>query len=76
MLGAGLCFFGAAWQACGLAGAPGFALYPEIVQKLGNQSFVAGQAFAVHIFVILGFVLLLLAMRAERSHDPGAEHRS
>jgi hypothetical protein len=66
-LGAGVCFFSAAWQACGLAGAPGFALYPEIVQKLGNQSFLGGQAFAVQFFIALGFVFLLLAMRAERT---------
>jgi len=68
-LGAGLCFFNAAWQACGLAGAPGFALYPEMVQKLGNQSFVAGQALAVQVFIALGFVFLLLAMRAEPARD-------
>ncbi len=65
-MGAGVCFFSAAWQACGLAGPPGFALYPEIVQKLGSQSFVGGQVFAVEFFMALGFVFLLLAMRAER----------
>jgi hypothetical protein len=65
-LGAGVCFFGAAWQACGLAGPPGFALYPEIVQKLGSQAFVGGQVFAVEFFMALAFVFLLLAMRAER----------
>jgi hypothetical protein len=65
-LGAGLCFFSAAWQSCGLVGAPGFAMYPEIVQKLGNQSFIGGQALAVQFFLVLGFVFLLLAMRAER----------
>ena len=64
-LGAGVCFFGGAWQACGLAGPPGFALYPEIVQKLGSQPFVRGQVFAVEFFMALGFVFLLLAMRAE-----------
>jgi hypothetical protein len=41
-LGAGLCSFTASWQACGLAGRPGFAIYPELVQKFANQSFVAG----------------------------------
>jgi hypothetical protein len=66
-LGAGLSFFSAAWQICGLAGAPGFALYPEIVQKLGNQSFNAAQAFAVHVFLVLGFIFLLLAMQVEQS---------
>jgi hypothetical protein len=72
-LGASVCFFSAAWQACGLVGAPGFAMYPEIVQELGNQSFVAGQAFALQFFIVLGFVFLLLAMRAERSHNSGTE---
>jgi len=66
-LGAGLSFFSAAWQSCGLAGAPGFALYPEIVQKLGNRTFIADQAFAVQFFIVLGFVFLLLAMRAEHA---------
>lgn len=31
ILGDGISFFSAAWQSCGLVGAPGFALYPEIV---------------------------------------------
>jgi predicted small integral membrane protein len=74
-LGAGLCFFSAAWQVCGLAGAPGFALYPEVVQKLANQSFVAGQALAVHVFFVLGFVFLLLAMRAEQSRNPTVDEQ-
>ena len=64
-LGVGLCFFTAAWQTCGLAGAPGFAVYPEIVQKLANQSFIVGQLVAVQFFTALGFVFLILAMRAE-----------
>jgi hypothetical protein len=64
--GASLCFVSAAWQACGLVGAPGFALYPDIVQKLGNQSFLAGQAVAVLFFMALGFVFLLLSIRAEQ----------
>ena len=71
-LGAGLCFFTAAWQACGLAGKPGFALYPELVQKLANQSFVAGQVLAVQVFLALGFIFLLLAMRVEWARNPAA----
>jgi len=74
-LGGGLCFFSAAWQACGLAGAPGFAMYPEIVQKLGNQSFVVGQAFAVQFFIALGFVFLLLAMRAGQARNPESDEQ-
>lgn len=74
-LGAGLCFFSAAWQSCGLIGAPGFAMYPEIVQKLGNQSFIAGQALATQLFMILGFVLQLLSMRTERpKNQDNGEH--
>ncbi len=74
-LGAALCFFSAAWQSCGLLGAPGFAMHPEIVQKLGNQSFIAGQALATHIFFIFGFVFLLLSVRTEpaKNQDNG-EH--
>jgi len=67
-LGAGLCFFTAAWQACGLAGKPAFALYPELVIKLDNQFFVAGQVLAVQIFLALGFIFLLLAMRADSQY--------
>jgi hypothetical protein len=72
-LGAGLCFFTAAWQACGLAGKPGFAIYPELVQKLANQSFVAGQVLAIQVFIALGFIFLLLAMRAEWTRNPAAD---
>ena len=68
-LGAGLCFFSAAWQVCGLVGAPGFALYPEVVQKNANQSFIAGQALAIEVFFALGFVFLLLTMWAGRSQN-------
>lgn len=75
-LGAGLCFFSAAWQTCGLTGAPGFALYPELVQKLGNQSFVVGQALAVQFFMALGFVFLLLAMRAQQAPNPKADEQA
>jgi len=63
-LAGGLCFFTAAWEVCGLAGAPGFAAYPELAQKLANQSFILGQASAVQTFIIFGFIFLLLAMRA------------
>jgi hypothetical protein len=73
-LGAGLCFFTAAWQACGLAGAPGFALYPEVVQKLANQTFNEGQALAVQFFAVLGFVFLLLAWRRDPANEkPGVK---
>jgi len=65
-LGAGLCFFSAAWQACGLLSAPGFAIRPELVEKLGNQSFIFGQVLAIQIFLALGFVYLLLAMRSKQ----------
>jgi hypothetical protein len=65
-LGAGLCFFSAAWQACGLASAPGFAIRPELVQKLANQSFIFGQVLAIQVFMALGFIFLLLAMRTGR----------
>ncbi|MCB0201120.1 MAG: hypothetical protein KDI03_13705 [Anaerolineae bacterium] len=66
-LGAGLSFFSAAWQTCGLVGAPAFAMHPEIVTKLGNQSFIAGQALAVTFFFVLGFAFVLLAMWREQA---------
>ena len=72
-LGSGICFFTAAWQTCGLAGAPGFAIYPELVQKLDNQSFLIGQLVADHFFIAIGFVFLLLAVLAERSRDSNSD---
>jgi hypothetical protein len=63
-MGGGICFFTAAWQACGLIGAPGFAIYPELAAQLGNESFLVGQVLAVQVFLVLGFVLLILGMRA------------
>ena len=68
-LGGALSFFTAAWQTYGLAGEPGFALYPEVVQKIANQSFIAGQALAIEVFFALGFVFLLLTMWAGRSQN-------
>ena len=64
-MGGALCFFTAAWQACGMAGAPGFAIYPELAGKLGNQSFLVGQVLAIQVFTCLGFVLLLIGMRGK-----------
>ena len=74
-LGGGLCFFTAAWQTCGLAGAPGFAAYPELAQKLGNQSFLVGQLLAVQVFTALGFFFLLLAMRTEQTRNPAVDEQ-
>jgi hypothetical protein len=69
-LAGGLCFFSAAWQACGLAGAPGFAIYPALAAKLGNQSFLIGQVVALQFFLGLGFLFLLLAMRVDTGQKP------
>ncbi len=69
-LAGGLCFFSAAWQACGLAGAPGFAIYPALAAKLGNQSFLIGQVVALQFFLGLGFLFLLLAMRVDNGQKP------
>ena len=66
-LGAGLSFFAAAWQVCGLVGAPGFAVYPDMAARLGEQSFLFGQAVAVLFFSSVGFLLLTLGMRADQS---------
>lgn len=74
---AGLCFFTSAWQPCGLAGPPGFGLYPELVRGHDGASFLVGQALAVNIFALLGFAFLLLAMRfAGRPNDSdGSAHQ-
>ncbi len=69
-MAAGLCFFTAAWQACGLVGAPGFAVYPELAWQLGNQSFLVGQALAVQLFIALGLVFLLWACASAGSKQP------
>jgi hypothetical protein len=65
----GLCFFSAAWQACGLVGAPGFAIYPALAAQLGNQSFLIGQVVAIQFFLALGFLFLLLAMRVDKGQQ-------
>ena len=67
-LGAGLSFIAAAWQACGLGSAPGFAIRPALAVALANQSFIYGQVLAIQVFMALGFVFLLLAMRAGRAN--------
>ncbi len=63
----GLCVFTASWEACGLAGVPGFAVYPELTRKLANQSFLVGQAMSIQVFTIVGFICFLLAMRVQPS---------
>lgn len=65
----GLCFFSAAWQTCGLVGAPGFALYPALAAHLDNQSFLIGQVVAIQFFLALGFLFLLLTMRVDKGQQ-------
>lgn len=69
-MASGLCFFSAAWQACGLVGAPGFALYPALAAHLGNQSFLIWQVVAIQFFLALGFLFLLLTMRVDKRQQP------
>ncbi|MAG13147.1 MAG: hypothetical protein CMN78_00975 [Spirochaetales bacterium] len=58
-----ICFLNAAWQICGLVGAPGFAGVPALSVKLSNQSFITGQLVAIMFFIICGFGCALLGFR-------------
>jgi len=53
----------AAWNTCGFAGMPGFAIYPEQVLKLSSLPFVVAQLKAVMALLILGFLFSLLGLR-------------
>jgi hypothetical protein len=53
----------AAWNLCGVGGMPGFAIYPDQVNKLQSLPFVVPQLKAVMALLILGFLFTTLGLR-------------
>ncbi|WP_041401079.1 hypothetical protein [Salinispira pacifica] len=72
----GISFLSAAWQTCGMVGAPGFALQPEIALELGNRSFILGQILIMQFFLLMGFVFLLAAMRRLKFRNGKADSKN
>ncbi len=50
-----LCFALAAWNLCGFAGLPSFALYPEKMLEFGARPFAIGQLKAIMAYLVLGW---------------------
>ena len=68
-----LCFALAAWNTCGVGGAPSFALAPEKMLALEARDFAVGQLKSVMAFVVLGWLFTALGFfKAARS----ARHES
>jgi len=55
-----LCFALAAWNLCGAAAMPGFALEPERMMAMGSQTFAVGQMKTVMSLFLLGWLVSLL----------------
>lgn len=63
-----LAFALAAWNLCGFAGMPGFAVYPEKMLALAAIPFAVGQLKAVMALFVLGWIFTALGMyRAART---------
>lgn len=66
-----LAFALAAWNLCGFAGMPGFAVYPEKMLALTAIPFAVGQLKAVMALFVLGWIFTALGLyRAARSVRP------
>ena len=64
LLGIGyLCFAFAAWNICGAATMPSFALEPDMMLAMGSQAFAIGQMKAIMVLFILGWIFTLLGLR-------------
>ena len=57
-----LCFGMAAWNSCGLAAMPSFALFPEIMIQQGMRPFAVGQAKAIMAYFVLGWFFTAAGM--------------
>ncbi len=55
-----LCFALAAWNLCGAATMPSFALEPEMMLAMGSQAFAIGQMKTVMVLFVLGWLSTLL----------------
>lgn len=60
--GAGYFFFAlATWNTCGILGMPGYALYPARSMSVHAYPFIIGQSKVVMLYLILGWVFILLS---------------
>ncbi|MEN8178212.1 MAG: hypothetical protein ABFS39_06270 [Pseudomonadota bacterium] len=55
-----LCFALAAWNLCGTATMPSFALEPEVMLAMGSQAFAIGQMKTIMVLFVLGWLTSLL----------------
>jgi hypothetical protein len=59
-----LCFALAAWNLCGAATMPAFALEPEMMLTMGTQAFAIGQMKTIMLLFISGWLSSLLGFWA------------
>lgn len=65
--GAGYFFFAlATWNSCGMAGMPGYALYPHQALAVDAYPFIIGQTKVVMLYFILGWCFTLLSAVARK----------
>ncbi len=62
-----LCFAAAAWNLCGVATMPAFALEPEKMLAMNAQSFAIGQMKTIMVLFIIGWLFTLLGLRQAAS---------
>ncbi len=72
--GAGyLAFAAAAWNLCGFAGMPAYAVYPQRMDALGAQPFAVGQLKTVMALLIIGWLFTFIGLvrhhRSTRVND-------
>jgi hypothetical protein len=70
-----LCFAIAAWNICGAATMPSFALEPDIMLAMGSQAFAVGQMKAIMALFIFGWLFTLLGLRLAGKHS-AIDHES
>lgn len=65
--GMGYFFFAmATWNSCGMAGMPGYALYPERSLEVNAYPFIIGQTKVIMLYFILGWLFILLSALARK----------
>lgn len=57
-----LCFAMAAWGVCGLTSMPSFGLHPQTMLDQGVRPFAVGQAKAVMVYFVLGWLFTALGI--------------
>ena len=57
-----LCFALAAWNLCGAATMPSFALEPEMMLSMGSRAFAIGQMKSIMVLFVLGWIASLAGL--------------